>query len=258
VGQKSGDPVAREVHLETRVVQLELDIARLQALALEAGGPLGRVIANLGFALQKLDALGNELEPRRGQRGDTTSKRLAHLHTTLVEVTQALRETRQGAERIGQLLRLVGGRIEARDDGNSASGSRELASGSAERSRVLVIDDEPMMVRAILRLLEGDHEVFATTDPVDAVAQLRQGLRFDAILCDLMMPAMSGMDVYDAIHKIEPDQARRVVFMTGGAFTPEVLAFLESVENARIEKPLERSTLRNLVGSQVRSRRFTT
>jgi CheY-like chemotaxis protein len=123
---------------------------------------------------------------------------------------------------------------------------------------VLVVDDEPMMLRAILRLLEGDHEVVATTDPVDAIARLQQGLRFDAILCDLMMPTMSGMDVYVAIRKIEPDQARRMVFMTGGAFTPTVLAFLESVENARIEKPLERSTLRDLVRAQVGSRRFTT
>jgi two-component system NtrC family sensor kinase len=123
---------------------------------------------------------------------------------------------------------------------------------------VLVVDDEPMMVRAILRLLEGDHEVVATTDPVDAVAQVQQGLRFDAILCDLMMPTMSGMDVYDAIRKIEPDQARRMVFMTGGAFTPTVLEFLESVENARIEKPLERSTLCDLVREQIRSKRFTT
>src|SRR5258708_19277456 len=126
-------------------------------------------------------------------------------------------------------------------------------SRNRDRGRVLVVDDEPMMVRAILRLLEGDHEVVATTDPVDAVAGLRQGLRFDAILCDLMMPTMSGMDVYDAIRKIEPDQARRMVFMTGGAFTPTVLPFLESFENARIEHPLHPSSLRPLVPPPPRS-----
>jgi CheY-like chemotaxis protein len=145
---------------------------------------------------------------------------------------------------------------DATDRETSSSGSRELAPGSAERGCVLIVDDEPMMVRAIQRLLEGDHEVFATTDPVDAVTRLRQGRRFDAILCDLMMPGLSGMDVYDAIRIIDPDQARRMVFMTGGAFTPTVLAFLESVENARIEKPLEREALRDLVRRQVGSRRF--
>jgi CheY-like chemotaxis protein len=119
------------------------------------------------------------------------------------------------------------------------------------RGRVLVVDDEPMMVRAIQRLLEGEHEVFSTTDPVDAVAQVQAGGRFDAILCDLMMPAMSGMDVFEAIRQIAPDQARRIVFVTGGAFTPRVQEFLDSVDNARIEKPIERATLRAAIRAQL-------
>jgi CheY-like chemotaxis protein len=107
-----------------------------------------------------------------------------------------------------------------------------------------VVDDEPMIVRAIQRLLEGEHEVSPSTDPIAVVEQVRAGLRFDVILCDLMMPTMSGIDVYDAIRQADPDQARRIVFMTGGAFTPRALEFLEANENARIEKPLERTTLR--------------
>jgi signal transduction histidine kinase/CheY-like chemotaxis protein len=127
------------------------------------------------------------------------------------------------------------------------------AAASPARGRVLVVDDEPMMVRAIQRLLEGEHEVFSTTDPVDAVAQVQNGARFDAILCDLMMPAMSGMDVFEAIRRIAPDQARRIVFVTGGAFTPRVQEFLDSVDNARIEKPIERATLRAAIRAQLSS-----
>jgi CheY-like chemotaxis protein len=117
------------------------------------------------------------------------------------------------------------------------------------RGTVLVVDDEPMMVRAIERLLAGEYELVSTTDPIDAVERVRAGQRFDVILCDLMMPTMSGMEVYENIRGIEPDQARRIVFMTGGAFTPRALAFLASVDNARIEKPLERGTLRAAIRS---------
>ncbi len=124
---------------------------------------------------------------------------------------------------------------------------------NAVRGRILVVDDEPMMVRAIQRLLEGEHDVFSTTDPVDAVAQVRSGARFDAILCDLMMPAMSGMDVFEAVRRIAPEQARRIVFMTGGAFTDRVQQFLESVDNIRIEKPIERATLRAAIRAQLES-----
>lgn len=99
------------------------------------------------------------------------------------------------------------------------------------------------MLRAVGRLLEDDYDVLATTDPYDAVARVDAGARFDAILCDLTMPAMSGMDVYDAILRIAPDQARRVVFITGGVCTSRAAAFLQSVDNVRLEKPLDRESL---------------
>ncbi|MDP9037570.1 MAG: ATP-binding protein [Myxococcota bacterium] len=120
-----------------------------------------------------------------------------------------------------------------------------------ERGRVLVIDDEPMMARAVQRLLEGEHDVTATSDPLGAVEQVRSGERFDAIVCDLMMPTMGGIDVYDAIASVEPEQARRIVFMTGGAFTPRTVRFLESVENVHIEKPLDRAALRAAIRAQM-------
>lgn len=120
-----------------------------------------------------------------------------------------------------------------------------------QRARVLVIDDEPMMARAVQRLLEGEHDVTATSDPLGAVEQVRSGERFDAIVCDLMMPTMGGIDVYDAIARVEPDQARRIVFMTGGAFTPRAVQFLESVKNVRIEKPLDRAALRAAIRGQM-------
>jgi signal transduction histidine kinase len=121
----------------------------------------------------------------------------------------------------------------------------------ALRGRVLVVDDEPMMVRAIARLLEGEHEIFSTTDPAFAVAEVERGARFDAILCDLVMPSMSGMDVFEAIQRIAPEQARSMIFVTGGAFTPTLQAFLSSVANARIEKPIDRSTLRAAIRAQL-------
>ncbi len=123
-----------------------------------------------------------------------------------------------------------------------------------QRGRVLVIDDEPMMARAVQRLLDGEHDVLVTSDPLGAVEQVRRGARFDAILCDLMMPAMSGMDVYEAIARVEMEQARRMVFMTGGAFTPRAARFLETVANPRIEKPLEHAALRAVLRTQMADR----
>jgi CheY-like chemotaxis protein len=104
-----------------------------------------------------------------------------------------------------------------------------------------------MMARAVRRLLEGEHEIVATSDPLAAVESVRAGARFDAILCDLMMPSMSGMEVHEAITRVDAEQARRMAFMTGGAFTPLAIRFLEAVENPRIEKPLQHDALRALL-----------
>ncbi len=117
--------------------------------------------------------------------------------------------------------------------------------GAAPASaRVLVIDDEPMMLRAFRRLIEKEYELVCAADPRQAIAAIRGGERFDAIFCDMLMPATTGMQVYAEVQQIDEEQARRIVFMTGGAFTPEVLDFLDAVENARIEKPVERASLR--------------
>jgi CheY-like chemotaxis protein/two-component sensor histidine kinase len=131
--------------------------------------------------------------------------------------------------------------------------SRRLSARPARRARVLVVDDEPMMARAVQRLLAGEHDVESTTDPPAAVERVRAGERYDVILCDLMMPGMTGMDVHAAVVAIDEEQARRMVFMTGGAYTSRASEFLERVENPRVEKPLDRAALRSLIRSQVGS-----
>ncbi|HMI93714.1 MAG TPA: response regulator, partial [Polyangiales bacterium] len=70
---------------------------------------------------------------------------------------------------------------------------------------------------------------------------------FDVILCDLMMPHMTGMELHAKLLRSHPEQAKRMVFMTAGAFTPRARAFLESVPNPRLEKPFDPQSLRALI-----------
>jgi hypothetical protein len=66
-----------------------------------------------------------------------------------------------------------------------------------------------------------------------------------------MMPQMTGMDLHAAIAELDPSQATRTVFLTGGAFTPRGRAFLDAVPNRRLDKPFDVNGLRELVGSMV-------
>jgi PAS domain S-box-containing protein len=104
--------------------------------------------------------------------------------------------------------------------------------------RILVIDDEPIVGKLLESILD-QHVVSAETSGRVALDRLRRGERFDRILCDLMMPDLSGMEFYDQLGKIDPAQQARVVFLTGGAFTERARSFLERVPNRRLHKPFE-------------------
>jgi PAS domain S-box-containing protein len=105
------------------------------------------------------------------------------------------------------------------------------------RGRVLVVDDEIQIASTLRDLLSVDHDVTAAMSAAEALAALEDGKDFDVIFCDLMMPAMSGIELYERIREKRPGLERRVVFMTGAAFTKHAAAFLASVENRCLEKP---------------------
>jgi signal transduction histidine kinase len=124
-----------------------------------------------------------------------------------------------------------------------------VPSGQRVRGKILVIDDEPMINSILRRMLGRDHEVSTATSVREALDRLKVGERFDLILCDLMMPEMTGMDLHTELLRSDPPLAERLVFMTGGAFTPASREFLDRVLNARIEKPFDVPSLRSLIQS---------
>ncbi len=122
---------------------------------------------------------------------------------------------------------------------------------AARRGRVLVVDDDAIVASAVARALERDHEVVPLQLSEEALRRVIAGERFDAILCDLMMPQITGMQLYECIREVAPDQARRMVFLTGGAFTAEARSFLDRVPNTWIEKPFQSDRLRAVVNEVV-------
>ncbi len=117
------------------------------------------------------------------------------------------------------------------------------------RGRVLVIDDDPGVATAAKRILLRDHDVETSPGGAHALARLASGASFDVIVCDLMMPSVSGVDVYEEIVRAHPSLASRVIFVTGGAFTPRSRDFLEGVSRPCLSKPFDPPELRRAVAS---------
>lgn len=126
-------------------------------------------------------------------------------------------------------------------------------SGATRRGRVLVVDDEPLIATAIGRTLALDHDVVLASAAATALSRINHGEQFDIILCDLMMPQMTGMDLYDELLRTAPSQAARVVFLSGGAFTAAARAFLDDVPNQILEKPFDTRQLLALVNERTRA-----
>ena len=122
---------------------------------------------------------------------------------------------------------------------------------SPARGRVLVIDDEAFIGRGIQRVLANAHDVDFEVDSARGLARASSE-RYDVILCDLSMPGMSGIEIYEALTKTAPETAKRMVFLTGGAYTDRATAFLESVENVCLEKPVGAATLNRVVKERMR------
>jgi signal transduction histidine kinase len=125
---------------------------------------------------------------------------------------------------------------------------------SMRRGRILVVDDEHMITTALQRILGTNHEVTCFNAAEQALRTILGGERYDVIICDLMMPQMTGMELHSALDRLAPDQAGAMVFLTGGAFTEAGAAFLDRIANVRVEKPFGSRHLRNLVDELVDAR----
>jgi signal transduction histidine kinase len=125
------------------------------------------------------------------------------------------------------------------------------------RPKLLIVDDEPKLARAIKDMLGTDYEARIATTGTEALRMLTQdeeGQRFDMILCDLHMPELSGMDLHARLASVYPALADKMVFMTGGTFSEKSREFVNRVSNACIDKPIDLPRLRALLASAVTSR----
>jgi CheY-like chemotaxis protein len=116
--------------------------------------------------------------------------------------------------------------------------------------RILVVDDEEE-IGNLLQDIFYDHEVEVCLDGLAAL-EILETKEFDLVLCDLMMPKMTGIELYAACKAKSEALAGRFVFLTGGAFTPQARSFLEEVPLPRVNKPFSQMEIRQQVAAALR------
>lgn len=220
--------------LESRLAKTEhlAAIGKLTGgVAHEVNNPLACVVSNIELAIEDLRA---QRHPGGGDPGGLEG---------------LLLEAQHGAARIrtiiAELQAFARGEAPSDDRARLAAASEPLVT-VARRGAILVVDDEPS-IGVVLRRVLRDHDVTFVTNADAALALVLAGSVFDVIISDLMMPQKTGMDLHAELTRHSPKHVERMVFMSGGAFTPAAAEFLARVANERLQKPFDAETVRSLV-----------
>jgi len=115
------------------------------------------------------------------------------------------------------------------------------------RYRVMLVDDEPLIAQTMERLLRRDYDVTVALCGQDAIAHIAKGAWFDAIVSDVMMPNMTGIELIEELQRVAPDQAERLIFLSGGTFTGQTRDRLDAFGVPQLEKPVSAKELRACV-----------
>lgn len=129
----------------------------------------------------------------------------------------------------------------------------KLSGVAAIHGRVLVVDDEPGVRLAVARILK-EHQVVEACSGANAMELLQQDSEFDVVMCDMMMPNISGIDLHKWLNDEIPSLAARVMFMTGGVFAPTSQSYLKNLDNVVFEKPFNRKKMADIVNQRIRMR----
>lgn len=123
----------------------------------------------------------------------------------------------------------------------------------APPTRVLVVDDDPAVLRAFRRVLQSDHDIVTARDGSEALRVVLSGARVDAIICDIGMPKLDGPAFFSELFELRPQLMPRVVFCTGGPPNEKTQRFLERLQAPLLFKPVAAADLQRAI-DMVRAR----
>jgi signal transduction histidine kinase/ActR/RegA family two-component response regulator len=258
--QRHFSEVPRVFGNETRLVQVMLNLVTNAAQSIAPGSPDDNQIT----VEVKLAETEGEVEIIVTDTGIGISEdHLPKVFEPFFTTKPAGEGTGLGLSICHRLIHAMGGRIQVTSE--EGRGSRfsvflaiapntlesdaprsELALGSARRLRLLIVDDEVLVARAVRRVFEKEFRVEIALDGQSALEKLRK-TDYDVVLCDVMMPGISGLDVYRQVRAENEPLARRFVFATGGLFSQELSDNVKRLSNMIVEKPFDPAELRRVI-----------
>lgn len=258
--QRHFNEVPQVLGNETRLVQVMLNLVTNAAQSIAPGSPDDNQIT----LEVKLAETPGEVEVIVTDTGVGISEdHLPKVFEPFFTTKPAGEGTGLGLSICHRLIHAMGGRIQVTSE--EGHGSRfsvflaiapnkpdadtplsDAAPGTGRRLRLLVVDDEVLVARAVRRVFDREFRVDVALDGQTALEKLRKS-DYDVVLCDVMMPGVSGLDVYRQVRSENEPLARRFVFATGGLFSQELSENVKRLSNMIVEKPFDPAELRRVI-----------
>jgi CheY-like chemotaxis protein len=222
---------------------------KLSGAALVESNEGGLAHAFLDALLLVAPVMRDEVHVTTASIGDRVTVEIVCPNPVSSPRAESIEACRGMFEQLGASLQLEG---DARGLVLRVALAAERAPVKVRRGKILVVDDEPMIGNVVRRALAREHDVTSLRNGNDALARIQEGERFDVILCDLMMPEMTGMDFHAHLQTVAPELASRVIFLTADAFSTNARAFLDAMPNQHMEKPFDTLHLSAVINDRIR------
>jgi CheY-like chemotaxis protein len=263
---------SNELRHSARLVRDYTEVPAARANSAQLGQLFVNLLLNAVLTIREHPGTHHEVRVESAMRGelimititDTASKILPAGGRRIFDPLQADSATGQMGLRFGlavshELVEAMGGTLEI-EPNHPAGGkfhvllpasSRAVAcpaplepahAAPARRPRVLVIDDEPLLCELFSTMLEDDHDVRTFTDPFAGLAAC-DAATVDVVLCDVMMPALDGIALYEQAVQAHPALAERFIFVTGGVFSDPARNGIRHAKRQVLLKPCGRREL---------------
>lgn len=123
------------------------------------------------------------------------------------------------------------------------------------QKRILFIDDDKELLAVLNEIFSIQFDCTSFSNASEALAEIKASKsRFDCIVCDLMMPVMSGIQFYNELKNVQPSLLSQIIFLTGGSYTHETDVFLSQHEVFHCEKPVQIKAIKDMVLERLQNR----
>ncbi len=123
--------------------------------------------------------------------------------------------------------------------------------------RIMLIDDDEELLDVLKEIFSVYYQCKGFSNADEALVEIKSGTSYDCIVCDLMMPKMSGFEFYAAVRSSQPTWLSRILFMTGGSYSKEMNEFLNKPEINYCGKPIQVKAILKLVNDLIQKQKTT-